>query len=132
MLKKVVNSEDYEDDSYDVESLFTNIPVKETIEYILHKIYVDKSIKLFCKKSSFKKLFVKLTKDCVFYVNSRLIKQIDGCPMGGPVSVVFSDIFMCKMEEDEVVPAKPIFTNVMLMTHTYAERKMLMMSYFRI
>ena len=29
--------------------------------------------------------------------------------MGGPVSVVFSDIFMCKMEEDVVVPAKPIF-----------------------
>ena len=29
--------------------------------------------------------------------------------MGGPVSVVFSDIFMCKMEEDVVVPAEPIF-----------------------
>ena len=29
--------------------------------------------------------------------------------MGGPVSVVFSDILMCKMEEDVVVPAKPIF-----------------------
>ena len=29
--------------------------------------------------------------------------------MGGPVSVVFTDIFMCKMEEDVVVPAKLIF-----------------------
>ena len=66
MLKKVVNSEDYEDVSYDVESLFTNIPVKETIGYILHKIYVDKSIKPFCKKSIFKRLLVKLTKECVF------------------------------------------------------------------
>ena len=44
-----------------------------------------------------------------FSVNSRLIKQIHGCPMGGPVSVVFSETFMCKMEEDVVVPAKPIF-----------------------
>ena len=44
--------------------------------------------------------------------------------MGDPVSVVFPDIFLCKMEEDVVVPAKPIFTNVMLMTDTYAERKM--------
>ena len=35
MLKKAVNSEDYEDFSYDVESLFTNMPVKETIENIL-------------------------------------------------------------------------------------------------
>ena len=56
-----------------------------------------------------KKLLLKLTKECVFSVNSRLIKQIDGCPMGGPVSVVFSDIFMCKMEEDVVVPAKLMF-----------------------
>ena len=29
--------------------------------------------------------------------------------MGGPVSVVFSDIFMCEMEVDVVVPADPIF-----------------------
>ena len=29
--------------------------------------------------------------------------------MGGPISVVFSDIFMCKMELDVVIPAKPIF-----------------------
>ena len=29
--------------------------------------------------------------------------------MGGPVSVVFSDISMYKMKEDIVVPAKPIF-----------------------
>ena len=62
-----------------------------------------------CKKSIFKKLLVKLTKEFVFSVNSCLIKQVDRCPMGGPVSVVFSHIFMCKMEEDVVVPAKPNF-----------------------
>ena len=89
-------------------SLFTNIPVKETIEYILHKIYVDKAINPFCKKSIFKKLLIKLTKECVFSVNFRLIKQINECLMGGPVSVVFSDIYMCRMEEDV-----PFFTNVM-------------------
>ena len=47
--------------------------------------------------------------------------------MSGPVSVVFSDIHMCKLEEDIVVPAEPIFH-----TYTYAERKMLMMNYSRI
>ena len=29
--------------------------------------------------------------------------------MGGPASVVFSDIYMCKMEEGLEVSAKPIF-----------------------
>ena len=48
------------------------------MEYILHKIYVDKSIKPFCKKTIFKKLSVKLSKECVFSVNSCLIKQIYG------------------------------------------------------
>ena len=36
MLTKAVNSEDYEDVSYGVGSLFTSIPIKETIECILH------------------------------------------------------------------------------------------------
>ena len=49
MLKKADKSEDYEDVSYDVESLLTKILVKESIGYILHKTYVDKSIKPFCK-----------------------------------------------------------------------------------
>ena len=35
--------------------------------------------------------------------------QIDGCLISGPVSVDFSDAFMSKMEENVVVPAKPIF-----------------------
>ena len=112
-MKKAVNSEDYENISYDVELLFTNIPVKETIKYILHKIYADKSIKPYCKKSIFKTLLVKLTKECVFSVNSCLIKQIDTCLMGGHVSVVFSDIYMCKMEEEIVFPTKPFFTNIL-------------------
>ena len=62
-----------------------------------------------CKKSIFKKFFIKYTKECTFSVNSRLIKQIDGCLMGGPISVVFVDLYMCKMEDDVVAPIKPVF-----------------------
>ena len=29
--------------------------------------------------------------------------------MGGPISVAFSDIYMCKMKEDVLKPFKPIF-----------------------
>ena len=47
---------DCEDISCDVESLFTKILFKETIEYILHNIYFDKLIKPFCKMSIFKQL----------------------------------------------------------------------------
>ena len=54
-------------------------------------------------------MLLKLTKECVFSVNNGLIKQIDGCTMGGPISVVFPDIYVSKVEEDIVAPMKPHF-----------------------
>lgn len=50
--------------------------------------------------SVFKKLSVMLLKEPVFSVNTLIIKQIGGCSMGGRLSVVFSDIYMSKMDED--------------------------------
>ena len=47
--------------------------------------------------------------DCTFSRNNRLIKQIDHCPMGGPILAVLFDIYVCKMEEDIVAPSKPLF-----------------------
>ena len=123
LLKNIENSDDHEYVSYDVESLFTSIPVKETIDYIIHKIYTQNVIEPVCKKSVFKKLLIKLTKECTFSVNNGLIKQIDGCHMGGPISVVFADIYyMCKMEDDVVAPLKLIFYNLYV-DDTYLRKK---------
>ena len=47
-------------------------------------------MKPFCKRSIFTKLLQKLTQECVFPSNNRLIKQVDGCPMGGLISVKLS------------------------------------------
>ena len=104
LLKSSSNDECCEDVSYDIESLFTSFPVQETIDYMLQRIYVRTEIKRFCKKPIFKKLLSKLTKEYVFSVNDRIIKQIGGCPMECPISVVFSDIYVSKMEEDIVAP----------------------------
>ena len=98
------------------------MPIKETIDYIIHKIYTKNDIEPMCKKSIFKKLLIKLTKECTFLVNNWLITQIDGCPMGGPISVVFSDIYMCKMEDDVVAPLKPMFYK-RYVDDTYVRRK---------
>ena len=66
LLKNAEESDDYEDVSYDVESLFTSIPVKEAIDYIIQKMYVKKEIKPFCTKSSFINLIKKLVRMCVY------------------------------------------------------------------
>ena len=90
-------------------SLYSHVYLLKKLDYIIHKIYIKNVIEQMCKKLIFKKLLRKLTKECTFSVNSRLIKQIDGCTMGGPVSVVFADIYMCKMEDGVVAPLKPMF-----------------------
>ena len=62
-----------------------------------------------CSKLIFRRLLIKLATEYSFKFNSRFLKQVDGCTMGGPLSVTFSDIYMVKMENDVVIPSKPIF-----------------------
>ena len=72
-----------------------------------HEIYVRKKLEPFCKKSAFKKLLNKLYKCCTFLADGRLIRQVDGFPMSGPILVVLSIIFCVKMEFDVVKQLKP-------------------------
>ena len=103
-------SHNEEDLSYDAVSLFTSIPVKDTIKYICDEIYRKKSITLFHPKELiFKNLITKLATNCVFSLNKTLYKQVDGCTMGGPLSVVLANIFLSKMEKEIITPMKPIF-----------------------
>ena len=95
--------------SYDVDSLFTNIPLKETIYYIIHKIYNEKFLKPICNKLIFKRLLYKLTTDCTIQFNQSFHKQIDGCALGRPLSVILADIHMVRTENELVKPINPPF-----------------------
>lgn len=44
-----------------------------------------------------------------FELKNKRFKQINSCPMGQPIPVVFPDNFICKMEENAVIPANSIF-----------------------
>ena len=94
---------------YDVELLFTNIPREETINYITEQIYVHKKLTPICLKLIFRRLLVKHATECTFKFNNRFLKQVDGCALGGPLSVTFNDIYMVKIENDIVIPSKAIF-----------------------
>ena len=59
------------DVSYDVESLFINIPIEKTINYIIEQIYVHKKLTPVCSKLIFRRLLIKLTTQCTFKFNSR-------------------------------------------------------------
>lgn len=63
MLDIIPICEDDEDVTYDVMMLFTNIPLKDTIHSICEEIYIHKKVEPICKKSIFKKLLYKLTRE---------------------------------------------------------------------
>ncbi len=95
--------------SYDVESLFTNVPIADTIDYILDQIYFNNKLLKICSRLILKRLLFKLTPDSTFIFQSRYYKQTDGCTMGGPLSVTFANIHLTKLENDVVRPTKPLF-----------------------
>ena len=99
---------DKEDISNNIELLFTNIVLEESINYITEQIYVHKKLVPIWSKLIFRRLLINLAAECTFKYN-RFVKLVDGCTMGGPLSVTFSDIYMVKQEDDAVTPSKPIF-----------------------
>ena len=52
--------DDEEDVSYNVESLFTNTRIQETINSITEQIYVHKKLTPICSKLIFRRLLIKL------------------------------------------------------------------------
>ena len=54
-------------------------------------------------------MLIKLSTEVTFTFNSKFCNQTDGCTMGGPISVTFSDIYMAKMEWNVVCPFNRIF-----------------------
>ena len=95
--------------SYDVFSLFTEVPLDETIDHIIHEIYTNNKLPQLSSKLLFRRLLCNVTKNTVFSFNGKLYKQIDGCGMGNPLSPVLANIFMAKLEADVVRPFNPPF-----------------------
>ena len=62
--------EDEEDVSYYMESLFTNIPINETIDHVLDQMYNKKKLKPICSKLIFKNLSLKLATEVTFTINN--------------------------------------------------------------
>ena len=95
--------------SYDVSSLFTEVPLDETIDHIIHEIYTNNKSPQLSSKLLFRRLLCNVTKNTVFSFNDNLHRQIDGCGMGNPLSPVLANIFMAKLEADVVRPFNPPF-----------------------
>ena len=79
--------------SFDVCSLFTNIPLEETIDIAVNEILKHKPyFKIF--KKELIKLFKVATSQTHFMFDGEYYDQIDGVSMGSPLGPVLANLFM--------------------------------------
>ena len=85
--------------SFDIQSLFTNVPLHETIEIAANKIYDQQNTnKPPYPKRIFKSLLTLATTG-IFSFNDQLYKQIDGLSMGSPLAPTLANLFVGHLEE---------------------------------
>ena len=89
---------------FDVTSLFTNIPLKKTVNIILKRIYKNNLISTTLKKRTLKKLILDSCTKTIFSLNGKLYKQIDGVSMGSPLGPTLANIIMTEFEDIIIKP----------------------------
>ena len=78
--------------SFDVDSLFTNIPLDETIEICLTKMFTGKKKVKGLLKSHCRELLQLATKQSAFIFNNKWYTQIDGVAMGSPLGHTLANV----------------------------------------
>ena len=85
--------------SFDVTSLFINVPLNRTIKKTLKRIYEDKAVHRTLKKSTMKKLIINsCTKVAVSFIN-KIYKLLDGVTMRSPFGPVPANIIITELEK---------------------------------
>ncbi|CAF3279221.1 unnamed protein product [Rotaria sp. Silwood2] len=88
----------YEMVSFDIASLYTNVPLTETIEIILKNLYDGQAKPPAINRGDMKELLDLATENSHFLFNGQLYDQIDGVSMGSPLAPLFAEIFLQDFE----------------------------------
>ena len=81
--------------SFDVVSLFTNVPLDETVDICADALYRNEDIEPPpLTEKSFRELLLNLTSGVEFSFNNVMYRQIDGVAMGSPLGPVLANIFV--------------------------------------
>ena len=80
--------------SFDISSLFTNVPLTETIQICANKLYENEQNSPPFSKDIFIELMNMATSSVEFSFNNIMYKQIDGISMGSPLGPALANIFV--------------------------------------
>ena len=87
--------------SLDVDALFTNIPLDETIDIWIKKLF--KTLNTLLKgisKNDFRGLLNLAPKESFFSFNNKFYIHVDGVAMGSPLGPILANIFLLHHEEN--------------------------------
>ena len=101
-IPKHLLSEGYQFVSFDVKSLFTNVPLKRTVNIILDRIYNKKVINTSLRKSTLKKLILDTCSKVAFSSNGKIYEQTSGVSMGASLGPVLANIIMTELESQVI------------------------------
>ena len=122
---KSITSEIFEDGyqfvSFDIESLFTNVPLTKTINIILDRLYQQKLLKTNLKKRMMKKLLLDSCTKIAFSYNV-IYQQCDGVSLGCSLAPVLANIILTEFEKVVMMPFTKIGT--LKFTCRYANDKL--------
>ena len=90
-----------------LKNLFTNVPLKETVDIILTKVYDEKKIDTKIPKSILKELLYLCTKPVHFKFNNEIYIQCDGVAMESPFGLLLPNIFISL--EDNTLPKLELY-----------------------
>ena len=86
--------------SFDIVSLFTNVPVQETINITIDSLYQNQELVHGMKRNQFKKLLEVCVNDNHFIFKNQHYVQHEGFAMGSPLSAPMANIFLCFHENN--------------------------------
>ena len=99
--------------SFDIESLFTNIPLQETISICIDQLFTNTDLIFNLTRDIFQQLLTHAVRNTFFIFNGTLYEQTEGLGMGLPLGPTFANIFMGYWERiwlrDCPLVFKPIF-----------------------
>ena len=85
--------------SFDIKSLFTNVPLTEVIDICVSEAYGATDQLVDMPVHVFKELLIFATKDVEFSFNDSMYRQIDGVAMGSPLGPLLANVFVGSLEE---------------------------------
>ena len=87
--------------SLDVDALFTNIPLDETIDICVKKLFkTPDTLVKGISKNDFRNLLNLVTKESFFTFNNKFYIQVDGVALGSPLGPILANIFLSHHEEN--------------------------------